>query len=377
MAPHVRAPARFLIYLRFTRYLLHEFRWPLGVMIVLVLGGGLILHLCYSQEQLSFVRACHAVFLLIFLESTIAFPSEWYLQPLFFVLPVVGLGAVADSVVRLAFLVFTRKQNLPEWNRMLASLCRNHFVVIGVGKVGYQVIRELLELRESVVAIEMACGAPLLSELFDKGVPVVQGNARMASVLEQGGVRQARAVIVTTSDDLTNLDAAITARELNREAKIVIRLFDETLATKVAGAFAMPTISTSQVAAPAFIAAATGRKIYQGFQLAGEYVHLTDITISPSGRLVGRTVGDIQSDKRLNIVMHQGASGVHVNPDSQILLQPIDTILVIAPMDALLTLESLNQAQEFPHPGHLEVPVASDTQAESAAGGPAQLPAAS
>ena len=110
----------------------------------------------------------------------------------------------------------------------------------------------------------------------------------MASVLEQAGVRQARAVIVTTSDDLTNLDAAITARELNRDAKIVIRLFDETLATKVAGAFSMPTISTSQVAAPAFIAAATGRKIYQGFQLAGQYVHFTDMTICPTGRLVGR-----------------------------------------------------------------------------------------
>ena len=101
-------------------------------------------------------------------------------------------------------------------------------------------------------------------------------------------MRQARAVIVTTSDDLTNLDAAITARELNRDAKIVIRLFDETLATKVAGAFSMPTISTSQVAAPAFIAAATGRKIYQGFQLAGQYVHFTDMTICPTGRLVGR-----------------------------------------------------------------------------------------
>jgi Trk K+ transport system NAD-binding subunit len=377
MVPHVRAPARFLIYLRFARYLLWEFRWPLGVMVVLVLGGGLILHRYYSHEQLSFVRACYAVFLLVFLESTIEFPSEWYLQPLFFVLPVVGLGAVADSVVRLAFLIFTRKQNLPEWNRMLASLCRNHFVVIGVGKVGYQVIRGLLELRESVVAIEMACGAPLLGELFDRGVPVVQGNARMASVLEQAGVRQARAVIVSTSDDLTNLDAAITARDLNRDAKIVIRLFDETLATKVAGAFAMPTISTSQVAAPAFIAAATGRKIYQGFQLAGEYVHLTDITISPSGRLVGRPVGDIQTDKRVNIVMHQGPSGVHVNPDPQIVLEPHDTILVIAPMEALLALESMNQVHGVPEASRLEVTVSSDQEAKNVAGGHASAAATS
>ena len=289
-------------------------------------------------------------FLMIFLESSLDFPTEWYLQPLFFLLPVIGLGAVADSVVRLAFLVFTRKQNLPEWNRMLASLCRNHFVVIGVGKVGYQVIKQLLELRESVVAIEMASGSALLGELFDKGVPVIQGNARLSSVLEQAGVRQARAVIVTTSDDLTNLDAAITARELNRDAKIVIRLFDETLATKVAGAFSMPTISTSQVAAPAFIAAATGRKIYQGFQLAGQYVHFTDITICPTSRLVGVSVGEIQADKKINIVMHQGVQGVNVNPDPDIVLEPGDTILVIAPMEALLTLESMNQAQNrSPH----------------------------
>jgi len=348
------------MYLRFARYLLWEFRWPLFIFWSLVLIGGSLLHEFYHRDgaTLPFARACHAVFLLIFLESSLDFPEEWYLQPLFFLLPVIGLGAVADSLIRLAYLVFTKKQNLPEWNRMLASLCRNHFVVIGVGKVGYQVIKALLELRESVVAIEMASGSALLGELFDKGVPVIQGNARMISTLEQAGVRQARAVLATTRDDLTNLDAAITARELNPNAKIVIRLFDETLATKVAGALAMPTISTSQVAAPAFIAAATGRKIYQGFQLAGQYVHVTDMTINATGRLVGQSVGDIQSDKRINIVMQQGSNGVHINPDPQICLEPGDTILVIAPIDALLALESWNQAQESRARTGLEMNVA-------------------
>jgi voltage-gated potassium channel len=363
MVPHVRAPVRFLMYARFARYLLREFRWPLVIFTSSVLLGGLILHQFYDHGRLPFAHACHAVFLMIFLESSLEFPTEWYLQPLFFLLPVIGLGAVADSFVRLAFLVFTRKQNLPEWNRMLASLCRNHFVVIGVGKVGYQVIKQLLELRESVVAIEMASGSGLLGELFDKGVPVIQGNARLSSVLEQAGVRQARAVIVTTSDDLTNLDAAITARELNRDAKIVIRLFDETLATKVAGAFSMPTISTSQVAAPAFIAAATGRKVYQGFQLAGQYVHFTDITICPTGRLVGVSVGEIQADKQINIVMQQGANGVNVNPDPDIVLEPGDTILVIAPMEALLTLESMNQS----HPTRAHAPMKSGVTIENPA----------
>jgi len=93
--------------------------------------------------------------------------------------------------------------------------------------------------------------------LFKDGIPVISGNARNVATLEEEGVKNAKAVIAATSDDLSNLDIGLTAREINATARIVLRLFDETLACKVAGSFAMPTISTSQVAAPAFIAAAT------------------------------------------------------------------------------------------------------------------------
>lgn len=225
---------------------------------------------------------------------------------------------------------------------MLASLCRNHIVVVGVGRVGYQVVKELLDLKETVVAIEKATESELLIDLFNRGIPVIQGNARATAILEQAGVAKAKSVIVTTSDDLANLDIALTARDLNADARIVIRLFDETLAAKVAGVFAMPVISTSQVAAPAFIAAATGRKVYQGFQLAGQEVHLTDLTIRRDSRLAGRSVGEVQADKQVNIVMYQGAAGVNVNPDPDIVLGEGDTILVIAPMEPLLRLEALN-----------------------------------
>src|SRR5271157_6375776 len=81
MIPHLPIPARFRIYLRFVHYLVWEFRWPLGVFVTLVLGGGTTLWLFYHHEPLSFSRACHAVFLMIFLESSIDFPDEWYLQP--------------------------------------------------------------------------------------------------------------------------------------------------------------------------------------------------------------------------------------------------------------------------------------------------------
>ena len=340
----MRKSTRFRIYVRFVRYLLWEFRRPLGVFWTLVLGGGLILSRTYHHRRLPYVEACYDVFGLIFMEPNLDFPDEWYLQPLFFLLPIVGLGAVAESLVRLGYLIFSRKNQLPEWHRMVASLHRNHVVVVGVGKVGYQIIKAVQALREPVVAIERpGAESALLDEVLDAGVPVIRGDGRTAKTLELAGVSRAKAVLLVTSDDLTNLDAGLTARDLSPAARIVLRLFDESLAVKVAGAFAIPTISTARVSAPAFIAAATGRKVYQEFQLGGRQLHLTDMTVCPTGSLVGRTVGAVQAEKQVNIVMHQGPSGVNVNPAHDVAFAPGDVVLVIAPMDHLIAMEALNQ----------------------------------
>src|SRR5262249_48390069 len=140
----LRLRFRLLLYLRFFRSLLWEFRWPLGVFVTLVVAGGVVIHRFYRHETVSLSRAIYAVFLMVFSNSSLDYPDEWYLQPLFYLVPIIGLGAVADSVVRLAFLIFTRKQRLPEWQHMVASLYRDHVVVVGVGKVGYRVIDVLV-----------------------------------------------------------------------------------------------------------------------------------------------------------------------------------------------------------------------------------------
>ena len=212
-------------------------------------------------QTLDFAEACYGIFLLIFVEGFLEFPEEWYLQIAFFLVPIVGLGAVADSLVRLGYLVFTRKGNLPEWHRMVASVYRDHVIVVGLGTVGYQIVKELLQLRELVAVIERPhVESELIEEMLDRDVPIVRGDARSAKTLEAAGVRRAKAVILATQDDLANLDAALTARDLNPKAKIVLRMFDESLAEKVGGSFALPAVSTAKVAAPAFVAAATGQE---------------------------------------------------------------------------------------------------------------------
>ncbi len=232
----------------------------------------------------------------------------------------------------------------------MASLYRDHTVVVGAGKVGYQIIQGLLALGEAVVIVERATETEsvLLEELRDLGVPTIRGDGRAAKTLVSAGVGQAKAVILATSDDLTNLDGGLTARDLNPKARIVLRLFDESLAAKVRDAFSIPAISTALVAAPAFIMAATGKRVYQAFQLGGRNLHIVDLIVYEAGRLVGRTVGQVQRAQLVNIVMHSGAAGANINPSHDVRLAAGDEILVIAPIEQLRALEASNRLPPEP-----------------------------
>jgi voltage-gated potassium channel len=57
-------------------------------------------------------------------------------------------------------------------------------------------------------------------------------------------------------------------------------------------------------------------------------------------------VGDVQVDGQINIVMHQSAAGVSINPAHDVILGPGDNLLVIAPMERLLALEAVNHAAD-------------------------------
>jgi Trk K+ transport system NAD-binding subunit len=335
-----RSTARFVHY---ALYLLGEFRWPILVIVGLTLCGGTLFTLTLkgpSNEDLAYGEACYAVFMLLFVQPVLPFPPEWYNQALFFLLPVVGVGAIADSIVRMGFMVFSSKRKLQEWWIMEASTCRNHVVVCGLGRVGYRIARELLALGESFVVVERNRETMFADEIVDANVPLLFGEARLRKTLEQAGVARARAIILATDDDLTNLDAALTAREINPEIRVVLRLFDDTLANKVAGSFKLPAISTSQVSAPAFVAAATGRCVLHSFKLDGQEIHVADVQVE---RLSGRTVRQAQADYDVSIVLHKGAGASDLNPNHDRALQRGDTIVVVAPIEKIRRVETENR----------------------------------
>ncbi len=101
--------------------------------------------------------------------------------------------------------------------------------------------------------------------------PVLVSAARLTpDVLVRAGVADATAVALVERDDVANVDAAMMVRELNPTARIVVRVFNPILAEGVTAMLGdCGVLSGSEIAAPAFVAAALGDDV-------PTYVRLTD-----------------------------------------------------------------------------------------------------
>ncbi len=98
----------------------------------------------------------------------------------------------------------------------------NHILICGYGSTGEAAAAELVkrgEARDDIVVVDKDQHA--VESAARAGFVSVQGDATQSAVLEQAGIRTARAVIVSPNRDDTAVLITLTARELNVTAHIV------------------------------------------------------------------------------------------------------------------------------------------------------------
>ena len=92
-------------------------------------------------------------------------------------------------------------------------------------------------------------------------IPVIVAPASDASGSEIAGIGRADAVLAVTDDEAVNLEIALVAKDANPAVRVVARVFDHDLARRVERRLQLgATRSVSMLAAPAFAAAALGRR---------------------------------------------------------------------------------------------------------------------
>ncbi|MCS7283494.1 MAG: NAD-binding protein [Anaerolineae bacterium] len=333
-------------HLRDLRLLLREFRFTLLAFALLLLVGTLVLRLTYDVERLGWLEALDTTLKLLFFETTHDYPHAPPAQVVFVLWPLLGLALVVNGVVQFWTALFNRRERRDIWEAAVASTYRLHVIVCGLGRVGYRVILHLLQMGYEVVGVERNPDAPFLTAVRQKRVPVVIGNARQREVLEKAGVRAASALIAATEDDMTNLGIALTARDLNPGLQVVLRMFDDQLADDLRKSFGFAAFSASALAAPAFAAAATRAAVEHSVFLNGVLLNLSRLTVAPNSPLAGKTVGEVEQELDLSVLLHSGPGGIDFHPPDDLVLKGGDQIVVFAPLEALVNLERMNQETE-------------------------------
>ncbi|MGS2613124.1 potassium channel family protein [Micromonospora sp. LZ34] len=280
----------------------------IGIAVMLVLGVIAVLGALISQAE--DVSPAEALYLTLVTTLSGADPDTTKApdaQVMQVVLNLAGLAliplitaVVVDGIVNARLALHTGR--LPERS--------GHVVVVGLGNVGTRVMAQLREYDVEVVAIDKDAeprGATLARQLE---VPLIVGDAAQPETLEAASVGDCQALVVVSTDDVANLEAALAARDLREDLRVVLRLFDGDFAERVEEAFGIGVSrSVSYLAAPAFTGALTERAVIATIPVGRHALPVAEVPVAAGSELDGRPLSAASRDGQVRLIARTPSGG--------------------------------------------------------------------
>lgn len=211
---------------------------------------------------------------------------------------------ITDAIIRSRLLQTLGRRTVP------ASI-RDHVIVCGLGTIGYRVALGIAARGVPVVVVESDENGRFTAAVRSHGIPVVIGDARQPEILKAVGIVTARAMVAATSDDLVNIAAALHARTVRPDLRVVVRLYDPDFALRVQRGLGMRfTRSVSHLAAAAFAAAATGSHVAASVPVGDRRVVLfARVQVPAAAEIAGRQAAIVDQTGERRLLAIIGSDG--------------------------------------------------------------------
>jgi Trk K+ transport system NAD-binding subunit len=202
-------------------------------------------------------------------------------------------------------------------------------LVCGLGSLGQQCVRYLKEFGVNVIAIEQVIDKPWeMPELSSFLDDLVTGDCRQLEVLQHAKITQCRAILLVTSSETVNVQAAFAARSLNSTIRLVIRSNQQTLNQLLGeqlGNFV--AFEATQLPAPAFALAALQQETVGLFRLGNQLVRIVRRQIAPDHPWCDRRkLSEINNSTR-TILTYNQTSPIFHQWERDAILRSGDTIV--------------------------------------------------
>lgn len=314
---------------------------------VVLAGFGVLIaigtiYIYFRYDEFSLAGATFETIKLLALESDLALPSDRIGQFLFFMIPLFGLALILQGVLNFGRLLLDKNSRREAWQIALASTYSNHIVICGLGRVSFRIVTQLIDAGYEVVVVEQNWESEFVERALRRKVPVVLGDAREPEVLQQAGIRRAQAVVAGINEDLLNVEIALTARTMNHDIRVVLRVFNDELERSLERAFGPNTVfSTSALAAPTFAIAAVSRQVDFVLPVGDEFLGITKLEIETDSDICG-FIRAIEDDNTIRVIRHQDSYGKDLKPGIMRQLNGGDQVLLLGPINAIESLRAKN-----------------------------------
>ncbi len=265
---------------------------------------------------------------------------------------IIGLGVATYAISNLtALLLEGDLRGYIMERRMQKRLddLKDHVIVCGFGKMGFQAAWELKKAGVPFVIVEQdetkGRSPRFVGEL------ILYGNAMEELMMERAGIRRARGLITALTTDADNVLVTLTVKQIRPDMPVVAR------SAKLGTERQLKAAGADHIVSPYEIG---GRRM-AGLLLKPEVMNFFDIVlqqeqlelgmerieIAPRSPLVGQTLREARlrhaTGSLLVGLVHPGA-GLQFNPSGDERFQAGDVLLIMGPVEALETLTRLARA---------------------------------
>lgn len=257
---------------------------------------------------------------------------------------VCGIGVMSYSFGQLVQSAVEFQLNPERKTMRQINELSDHFIVCGLGRMGYAACVRLEWEGASFVAIDQ--NEKLVAQVLERGWLAIVGDASEDSTLERAGITRCRGVVCAASSDTDNIVITLSAHELRPDAVIISRAEHDDAARKIRRAGASHVVSPTRTA---------GKRIAEAIlspELASflDDVHdpesgvgFAQVDVKPGAPLVGQTVrelGERHGDAVL-VAFSRAGEKRRLRLPGDLMFEAGDVIIVAGPPE---TLEQMKRA---------------------------------
>lgn len=152
---------------------------------------------------------------------------------------------------------------------------KDHVIVIGANRIGNRIINNLVAASLPVVIIED--DNECFPEDISRHTAVVKGSPRSADTLHRTNIKNARAIIAVTPDDIENLSIGLAGKKLNSRIIELMQINNTQIRGNLKKTLDAATLfSVPFISSPYFIAAIFAPKILFAIEWHGKIIYLSN-----------------------------------------------------------------------------------------------------